>query len=39
MQVVLQYRLLVILNCRLNHWLNYMLVPVQILMKLMQKAC
>ena len=35
MQVLLQYRLIVKLNCRLN----YMLVPVQILMKLAQKAC
>ena len=38
MQVLLQYRLIVILNCRLNYR-AYMLVPVQILMKLAQKAC
>ena len=37
MQVLLQYRLIVILNCRYMHIL-YMLVPVHILMKLMQKA-
>ena len=39
MQVLLQYTLIVILNCRLNYRPPYMLVPVQILMKLMQKAC